>query len=60
MASRSSALTGDGVQGFISFTQAAEDSPTVMDGEVKGLGKGKHGLCINVFGDLSKGGESVY
>jgi Cu-Zn family superoxide dismutase len=43
---------------MLSLAQSSEDSPTIISGEVKGLAPGKHGISINVYGDLSDGASS--
>ena len=35
--------------------QAQEEAPTSIDGTIKGLLPGKHGLHIHVFGDFTEG-----
>lgn len=42
----------------MTLVQASEDGPTVISGELKGLAPGKHGISINVYGDLSDGATS--
>ena len=46
------------MQGILTLSQASEDAPTVISGELKGLASGKHGISINVYGDLSDGATS--
>lgn len=36
-------------------SQAQEEAPTTIDGQIKGLMPGKHGIHIHVFGDFSDG-----
>ena len=48
-------IIGDGISGTISLSQSSPSSPTVIDGIVNGLTPGKHGISINVFGDLTDG-----
>lgn len=50
--------SGSSVQGILTLVQASEDGPTVISGELKGLAPGKHGISINVYGDLSDGATS--
>ena len=54
-----SVLKGDGVAGSITFEQKTEDSPTIIEGEVRGLEEGLHGFHIHVYGDLSQGCTST-
>lgn len=35
--------------------QAQEEAPTTIDGQIKGLMPGKHGIHVHVFGDFSDG-----
>lgn len=46
------------VSGILRLAQASEDGPTTINGELKGLSPGKHGITINVYGDLSDGAAS--
>ena len=48
-------ITGDGISGNLMFYQAQEEAPTTIDGQIKGLMPGKHGMHIHVFGDFSEG-----
>ena len=48
-------LTGEGITGTLIFHQAQEEAPTSIDGQIKGLIPGKHGLHIHVFGDFTEG-----
>ena len=48
-------ITGDGISGSLLFHQAQEDAPTTIEGTVRGLTPGKHGIHIHVFGDFSDG-----
>ena len=50
--------SGSSVHGILTLSQASEDAPTVISGELKGLAPGKHGISINVYGDLSDGATS--
>lgn len=54
------AIKGDlgGVVGILRLSQASEDAPTVIQGEIKGLTPGSHAISINVFGDLSDSSTS--
>lgn len=54
------AIRGDlgGVVGILRLSQASEDAPTVIQGEIKGLTPGSHAISINVFGDLSDSSTS--
>jgi superoxide dismutase, Cu-Zn family len=47
--------SGSSVHGILTLSQASDDSPTIITGEIKGLSPGKHGLSIHVYGDLSDG-----
>ena len=49
----------DTLEGYLMFEQASEDAPTSISGEIKGLAPGKHGLSINVYGNLSQGFTSL-
>jgi Cu-Zn family superoxide dismutase len=51
-------LTGEHITGMLSLTQATEDAPTIIEGEITGLTPGKHGIHIHIFGDLSQGATS--
>ena len=48
-------LNGDGLSGSLIFYQAQEEAPTTIDGQIKGLLPGKHGIHIHVFGDFTDG-----
>ena len=48
-------LTGDAISGSLIFHQAQEEAPTSIDGTIKGLAPGKHGLHLHVFGDFTEG-----
>lgn len=50
--------SGSGVSGVLRLSQVSEDGPTTIEGEIKGLSSGKHGITINTFGDLSEGATS--
>jgi len=43
------------IHGVLRLSQLSEDAPTIIEGEIRGLTPGKHGISINVFGDLSNG-----
>jgi hypothetical protein len=48
-----------GVTGSLKLSQASEDSPTVIEGQVRGLTPGQtHGISVCVYGDLGDGGNS--
>mmetsp|Transcript_28244 Transcript_28244/g.43450 ORF Transcript_28244/g.43450 Transcript_28244/m.43450 type:complete len:158 (-) Transcript_28244:25-498(-) len=51
-------LSGE-VTGVLRLSQASHESPTIIEGEVKGLSPGKHGIAIHTYGDLSDGPASV-
>uniref|UniRef100_A0A7S2EXU4 Superoxide dismutase copper/zinc binding domain-containing protein n=1 Tax=Trieres chinensis TaxID=1514140 RepID=A0A7S2EXU4_TRICV len=58
MAKCSCSLTGEGpesVSGLLRLSQASEDGPTIIEGEIKGLTAGKHAISVNVYGDLTQG-----
>ena len=44
-----------GFAGLLRLSQASEDSSTIIEGEIRGLTVGKHGISVNVFGNLSGG-----
>jgi Cu-Zn family superoxide dismutase len=48
-------ITGDGIAGSLVFHQAQEDAPTTIEGTIRGLSPGRHGLHIHVFGDFTDG-----
>mmetsp|Transcript_7218 Transcript_7218/g.10737 ORF Transcript_7218/g.10737 Transcript_7218/m.10737 type:complete len:154 (+) Transcript_7218:67-528(+) len=48
-------ITGDGITGSLSLYQAQEEAPTSIEGTIKGLMPGKHGMHVHVFGDFSEG-----
>ena len=50
--------SGSAVSGVLRLSQTSEDGPTTIEGEIRGLSPGKHGITINVFGDLSEGAAS--
>ena len=41
--------------GTLRLSQASEDSVTIIEGEIRGLTEGKHGISVNVYGNLSGG-----
>uniref|UniRef100_A0A7S2UTD5 superoxide dismutase n=1 Tax=Fibrocapsa japonica TaxID=94617 RepID=A0A7S2UTD5_9STRA len=45
----------DGVSGYLVLSQAQEDAPTIIEGEIRGLTPGRHGFHVHVFGDFSQG-----
>ena len=53
-----SSESGSSVSGILRLSQASEDGPTTIEGELRGLSPGKHGITVNVFGDLSDGATS--
>ncbi|CAM9187301.1 unnamed protein product [Chrysoparadoxa australica] len=56
MARASCTLLGeDGIRGVIYFSQALEESPTVITGQITGLRPGQHGLHVHVYGDTAEG-----
>ncbi|KAK8802869.1 superoxide dismutase [Blastocystis sp. subtype 4] len=55
MAKVISYIQGDGIYGTVTFSQASAFATTIIDANIKGLPQGKHGISINVFGDLSNG-----
>ena len=50
--------SGSAVSGVLRLSQASEDGATTIEGELKGLSPGKHGISVNVYGDLSEGAAS--
>ena len=48
-------INGEGLSGSLVFYQAQEEAPTTIDGQIKGLIPGKHGIHIHVFGDFTDG-----
>ena len=48
-------IEGDGIKGELIFHQAQEEAPTSIDGQIKGLTPGKHGLHLHLFGDFTEG-----
>mmetsp|Transcript_15089 Transcript_15089/g.21364 ORF Transcript_15089/g.21364 Transcript_15089/m.21364 type:complete len:157 (+) Transcript_15089:54-524(+) len=50
--------SGTSVSGLLRLSQSTEDSPTTIEGEIRGLTPGKHGITVNVYGDLSEGAAS--
>ena len=55
MARCCASITGDGVTGSLVVYQAQEDAPTSIEGVIRGLMPGKHGVHIHVFGDFTDG-----
>lgn len=53
-----SSESGSSILGILRLSQASEDGSTIIEGELKGLSPGKHGITINVYGDLSDGAAS--
>ena len=47
-------ILGEGIKGILKFEQAQESVPTIIDGEIRGLTPGKHGLHVHIFGDFSQ------
>ncbi|CBK20629.2 uncharacterized protein [Blastocystis hominis] len=48
-------IVGNDISGTVTLTQETPFSNTIIDGTIKGLPKGKHGISINTFGDLTDG-----
>ncbi|KAL3993815.1 Superoxide dismutase [Cu-Zn] [Acanthocheilonema viteae] len=48
-------LRGNTVSGVIRFKQDKEGSPTIINGEIKGLTPGLHGFHIHQYGDTTNG-----
>jgi Cu-Zn family superoxide dismutase len=46
------------IGGVLRLSQTSEDSPVTIEGELRGLTPGKHGISVNTFGDRSTGSES--
>lgn len=46
------------IYGVLNLSQISEDAPTTIEGEIKGLSEGNHGISINVYGDLSENSAS--
>ena len=47
---------GSAIKGILHLSQASEEAPTIIKGEIKGLtSNSKHAITVNVFGDLSDG-----
>mmetsp|Transcript_59049 Transcript_59049/g.71088 ORF Transcript_59049/g.71088 Transcript_59049/m.71088 type:complete len:157 (-) Transcript_59049:425-895(-) len=52
-------VRGDGgISGILHLSQITEDAPTIVEGEVRGLAPGKHGISVHVYGDLSDASTS--
>ena len=43
------AVRGEGIDGVLTFSQATESSPTIIQGTVTGLTPGKHAIAIHVL-----------
>lgn len=54
MARCSCVITGEGISGNLTLSQASEEAPTIIEGSISGL-TGKHGLHVHCFGDFSNG-----
>lgn len=52
-------LKGDVVSGVVHFTQESEDSPTLIEAEIKGLTPGLHGFHVHEYGDTTNGCTSA-
>mmetsp|Transcript_109072 Transcript_109072/g.307472 ORF Transcript_109072/g.307472 Transcript_109072/m.307472 type:complete len:154 (+) Transcript_109072:23-484(+) len=48
-------IEGEGISGNLILHQAQEEAPTSIDGTIKGLQPGKHGIHVHVFGDFTEG-----
>ena len=59
MAKSTAAVRGEGIDGVLTFSQATESSPTIIQGTVTGLTPGKHAIAIHVFGDVSRVPASI-
>jgi superoxide dismutase, Cu-Zn family len=46
------------IMGVLTLSQASEDSPTIIEGKLKGLTPGKHGIHVCTYGNLSEGAAS--
>jgi len=44
--------------GVLTLSQASEDAPTVIEGKLRGLSAGRHGIHVCAYGDLSEGAAS--
>ena len=59
-ASATCKVTGEsGVSGILRLSQSSADAPTTIQGEIRGLTPGKHGITVNVSGDLTEGAAST-
>ena len=59
-ASATCKITGEsGVAGILRLAQSSSDAPTTIQGDVRGLTPGKHGITVNVSGDLTEGAAST-
>jgi Cu-Zn family superoxide dismutase len=52
-------MIGEGISGSLNFHQAQEDAPTTIEGTIRGLAPGRHGIHIHVFGDFTDGLNSA-
>lgn len=52
-------LKGEGIHGIISFQQNSKGGITHANGKITGASRGKHGLAVHAYGDLSKGLDSI-
>ncbi|CAB1119461.1 unnamed protein product [Ectocarpus sp. 8 AP-2014] len=57
MAKASCVMTSDeeGLTGSLMLSQAQEEAPTIISGEIAGMRPGRHGIRVHVFGDFSEG-----
>jgi Cu-Zn family superoxide dismutase len=46
-------IRGEGIVGHLTLVQEAEDKPTSITGEIRGLSEGPHGFQLRTYGDLS-------
>jgi len=54
----SSAQSSATIMGTLYLSQASEDAPTVIEGKLRGMAPGKHGIHVCTYGDLSQGATS--
>jgi Cu-Zn family superoxide dismutase len=52
-------VKGDSVSGTVIFSQDEDSSPVEITAMIQGLSPGKHGISINVFGDVTNGCTST-
>eukprot|EP00978_Attheya_sp_CCMP212_P008446 scaffold19858_cov56-Attheya_sp.AAC.3 len=54
-------ISGEGgsIAGSLRLSQMSVDSVTVIEGEIRGLTPGKHGISINIYGDTSEGATTT-